>query len=69
MPRSVKPTSTPLKSRTDWARLRSAKARAVLTAEHPEADVKHSVGGIVRRGLKPVPFKALASQRLDQDLA
>jgi uncharacterized protein (DUF4415 family) len=36
--------------------------------EHPEADVKHIVRGIVRRGLKPVPSKALVSLRLDQDV-
>jgi uncharacterized protein (DUF4415 family) len=38
------------------------------TAEHPEADVKHIVRGIVRRGLKAVPSKALVSLRLDQDV-
>jgi uncharacterized protein (DUF4415 family) len=67
-PRSVKPTSTSLKSKTDWARLRSAAAKGVPTEEHREADVKHIVRGIVRRGLKPVPSKALVSLRLDQDV-
>jgi uncharacterized protein (DUF4415 family) len=64
----VKPTSTSLKSKTDWARLRSSDAKGVPTQEHPEADVKHIVRGIVRRGLKPVPSKALVSLRLDQDV-
>jgi uncharacterized protein (DUF4415 family) len=67
-PRSVKPTSTSLKSKTDWARLRSSEAKGSPTEEHPEADVKHIVRGIVRRGLKPVPSKALVSLRLDQDV-
>jgi len=67
-PRSVKPTSTSLKSKTDWARLRSSEVKGVPTEEHPEADVKHIVRGIVRRGLKPVPSKALVSLRLDQDV-
>jgi len=66
--RSVKPTSTSLKSKTDWARLRSAEAKRVPTEEHPEADVKHIVRGIVRRGLKPAPSKSLVSLRLDQDV-
>jgi uncharacterized protein (DUF4415 family) len=67
-PRSVKQTSTSLKSKTDWVRLRSAASKGVPTEEHPEADVKHIVRGIVRRGLKPAPSKALVSLRLDQDV-
>jgi uncharacterized protein (DUF4415 family) len=43
-------------------------APGVPTEEHPEADVKNIVGGIVRRGLKPTPPKALVSLRLDQDV-
>jgi uncharacterized protein (DUF4415 family) len=39
-----------------------------VTAEHPEADVKHVVRGIVRRGLKPVPSKAAISLRIDPDV-
>ena len=64
----MKPTSTSLKSKTDWARLRDTSAKGVPTEEHPEADVKHIVRGIVRRGLKPVPSKSLVSLRLDQDV-
>jgi hypothetical protein len=30
-----------------------------LSAEHPEADVRHIVRGIVRRGLKPVSGRHL----------
>ena len=66
--RSVKPTSTSLKSKTDWVRLRATEAKGVPTEEHPEADVKHIVRGIVRRGLKPAPSKSLVSLRLDQDV-
>jgi uncharacterized protein (DUF4415 family) len=39
-----------------------------LTREHPEADVKHIVRGIVRRGLKPVPSKTSVSLRIDADV-
>ena len=67
-PRNVKPASTSLKSKTDWTRLRSPASRGVPTEEHPEADIKQVVRGIVRRGLKPVPSKALVSLRLDQDV-
>ena len=36
--------------------------------EHPEADVRHIVRGIVRRGLEPVPAKASISLRVDQEV-
>ena len=39
-----------------------------ITAEHPEANLKHIVGGIVRHGLKPVPPKASVSLRIDADV-
>jgi len=39
-----------------------------LTAEHPEADVKHIVRGIVRHGLKSVPSKESISLRVDADV-
>jgi uncharacterized protein (DUF4415 family) len=39
-----------------------------ITSEHPEADVKHIVRGIVRRGLKPVPAKTSVSLRVDADV-
>lgn len=39
-----------------------------LAPEHPEADVKHIVRGIVRRGLKPVPPKASIALRIDADV-
>ena len=54
-------------SKTDWAHLQS-KAPPSISAQHPEADVRHVVRGIVRRGLKPMPSKASISLRLDQDV-
>jgi uncharacterized protein (DUF4415 family) len=39
-----------------------------LTPEHPEAEVKHIVRGIVRRGLKAVPGKTSVSLRIDADV-
>ena len=39
-----------------------------LTPEHPEADVKHIVRGILRQGLKPVTSKASISLRVDADV-
>ena len=39
-----------------------------ITAEHPEAGVKHIVRGILRRGLKPVPPKTSISLRVDRDV-
>jgi uncharacterized protein (DUF4415 family) len=39
-----------------------------VTSEHPEADVKHIIRGIVRQGLKPVPAKTSISLRLDADV-
>lgn len=53
---------------TDWAQLRASTAEGVPTSEHPEADVRHIVRGIVRRGLKPLAVKASISLRLDQDV-
>lgn len=57
-----------MKSKTDWARLESKKVTSKATEDHPEADVRHVVRGIVRRGLQPLPPKASISLRLDQDV-
>ena len=38
------------------------------SAEHPEADVRHIVRGIVRQGLKPVSSKTSISLRVDADV-
>ncbi len=56
-------------SKTDLARVRRMKDKDIaLSTEHPEADVRHIVRGIVRRGLKPVSGKASISLRVDADV-
>lgn len=55
-----------MKSKTDWDRLKAGKPSTA--ADHPEADVKHIVRGVVRRGLQPLPSKASISLRVDQDV-
>ena len=57
-----------MKSKTDWARLKSGAAEAKPMHDHPEADVKRIVRGLVRKGLKPLPSKASISPRVDQDV-
>ena len=39
-----------------------------VTPEHPEADIRHVMHGIVRRGLNPQPPKAAISLRVEQDV-
>jgi uncharacterized protein (DUF4415 family) len=56
------------KSRTDWARLKSTGAAAAPASDHPEAEIRHIVRGVVRRGLQPLPPKASISIRVDQDV-
>lgn len=57
-----------MKSQTNWSRLFDSSDKAKPTAEHPEADLRKVVRGIVRRGLKPAPPKTLISLRLDEDV-
>ena len=57
-----------MKSKTDWERLQNSATKAEPSKEHPEADVEHIVRGIVRKGLEPLPSKALVSLRVDQDV-
>lgn len=57
-----------MKSKTDWARLKSGAGDATPMPGHPEADVKHIVRGLVRKGLTPLPSKASISLRVDQDV-
>jgi uncharacterized protein (DUF4415 family) len=65
----MKKSSSSKISRTDWTRVRALKDKGIkTTAEHPEADVKHIVRGIVRHGLKPVSPKASISLRVDADV-
>lgn len=65
---SAKRKSTSMKSKTDWALLESKQAASNVSEDHPEADVRHIVRGIVRRGLKPLPPKESISLRVDQDV-
>ena len=64
--------STSMKSKTDWARLKSGGGGGgggvKPMPDHPEADVKHIVRGLVRKGLKPLPAKTSISLRVDQDV-
>ena len=39
-----------------------------VSPEHPEADVRHIVRGIVRQGLKPMSSKTSISLRVDADV-
>jgi uncharacterized protein (DUF4415 family) len=65
----MKQPSSSRRSQTNYRRLRSLKDRDILlAAEHPEANVKHIVRGIVRNGLKVVPPKQSVSLRLDADV-
>ena len=65
----MKKPSSSKTSKTDWARVRSLKDKDIkMSAEHPEAKVKHIVRGIVRRGLRPVPAKASIALRVDADV-
>lgn len=64
----MKLKSTSPKSKTDWSRLKARAKPAGPTSEHPEADIRHIVRGVVRRGLQPLPAKASISIRVDQDV-
>lgn len=57
-----------MKSKTDWALLKSGTGDVKPMPDHPEADVKHIVRGLVRKGLKPQSAKASISLRVDQDV-
>ena len=65
----MKKRSSSRVSKTDWKRVRAMTDKDIIfTPEHPEADVRHIVRGIVRRGLKPVPPKASIALRVDADV-
>ena len=64
----MKRKSISVPSRTDFARLKSDSTSAAPTKEHPEAELRHIVRGLVRRGLQPLPSKASISLRVDQDV-
>jgi uncharacterized protein (DUF4415 family) len=65
----MKPRSSSRTSETNLAKLRAlSDERIKVTAEHPEADVRHIVRGIVRRGLKPTSKKQSIALRVDADV-
>jgi uncharacterized protein (DUF4415 family) len=65
----MKPGSSSRTSETNLAKVRALSAERIkVTAEHPEADVRHIVRGIVRRGLKPVSKKQSIALRVDADV-
>ena len=62
-------SSTLKTSNTRWTRVSTMKDKDIkITREHPEADIKHIVKGIARRGLKPATPKASISLRVDSDV-
>ena len=65
---TVKPTSSSMKSKTDWARLKKSERPSRSVEDHAEADIRHIVRGVVRRGLMPLPSKTSISLRVDQDV-
>jgi len=65
----MKSRSSSRTSETNLAKLRALPVERVkLTAGHPEADVRHIVRGIVRRGLKPTTKKQSIALRVDADV-
>ncbi len=56
-----------MQSKTDWTRLKAEGAVSVAP-DHPEADIRHVMRGVVRRGLKPQSPKAAISLRVEQDV-
>ena len=65
----MKKPSSSRTSKTDLRRVRALKDRQIkVSAEHPEADVRHIVRGIVRQGLKPTNSKTSISLRVDADV-
>ena len=65
--RVAKPKSTSKKFATDLHFLFSDKP-GTPTPEHPEADLRYIVRGVVRRGLVPVPPKTSIALRVDADV-
>jgi len=65
----MKKRSSSRTSKTDLPRVRALKGRQIkVSDEHPEADVRHIVRGIVRQGLKPTNSKTSISLRVDADV-
>lgn len=61
--------SSATSSRTRQASATPARSKGSKPGpDHPEADLRHIVRGVVRRGLEPVAAKASVSLRLDADV-
>lgn len=67
-PQNGKKSSTSVKSKTDWERLRAKSSTTDVSEKRTEAEVAHIVRGVVLRGLQPLPAKTSISLRLDQDV-
>jgi len=57
-----------LRKATLMKRASASTKSAPGTVEHPEADVRHIVRGIVRHGLETVPPKTSISLRVDREV-
>ena len=56
-------------SKTNWKRLRGMKDSQIkITKQHPEAESRHIIKAIVRKGLRPLEPKASISLRIDKDV-
>ena len=65
----MKRPSSSKTSKTDWARVRGMKDKDIRrTVEHPEADGRHIVRGIARKGLKAASAKTSISLRVDAEV-
>jgi uncharacterized protein (DUF4415 family) len=65
----MKKQSSSRASETDWNRVRAMKKKDIKTStEHPEAEMRYIVRGIVRRGRQPVAPKVSIALRLDADV-
>jgi uncharacterized protein (DUF4415 family) len=65
----MKKKSSSTTSKTDWKRVRATESKNIkLSAEHPEANLRHIVRGIARRGLRAAAPKTSVSLRLDTDV-
>ncbi len=65
----MKKRSSTTSSRTTQTTAAPVRRERVKPApEHPEADLRHIVRGVVRRGFEPVAAKASVSLRLDADV-
>src|SRR4051812_21298892 len=65
--RVAKLNSSSKRSRTDWD-FPYSEEPGTPTPEHPEADRRYIIRGIVRKGLVPAPPKTSIALRVDSDV-